>query len=164
MDEMIRVAEIDDLNRIVDIYNSVITEGGFTADRSIYNKKDKIDWFIKLREEESIWVINSDNLVIGYFYLSDWRGGREALLETKEISIYLDRASRDLGIGKQSISYAIKIAKERGLRNLLAILLEMNNRSVALLKKSGFHTVGKLSNVARIDGNTENQLIMQIEL
>ena len=164
MPVIIRDALLKDLNAIVSIYNAVIKEGGFTADIKPYSLTTKKEWFSVLKGKKNILVIEKDQALAGYFYFSPWREGREALKSVAEISFYLAKDFRQQGLGNMIMSKAITIAKKKGFSHLLAILLDSNKASVALLKKHGFEKAGHLPGIARFKDYTCGQYLMQKKL
>ena len=157
---IIRNALLKDLTAIISIYNAVIQEGGFTADLKPYSVTAKKEWFSALKRNKNIFVIEKDQALAGYFYFSSWREGRDALNSVAEISFYIAKDFRRQGLGNTIMSTAITKAKEKGFNHLLAILLDSNNASVALLKKHGFETAGHLPGIARLKDYTCGQYLM----
>jgi phosphinothricin acetyltransferase len=155
-------AALNDLAYIVDIYNNVIDEGGYTADLDKFTFEQKINWFNETSEfPYGIYVIKENLVTIGYFYFSPWRKGRRALVKTAELSFYLKSEYRSKGIGHKIIDWALIEAKSNGLTILLSILLDKNDRSKSLLEKHNFKSTGYLPNVAVIKNNLFGQWIMQ---
>ena len=104
-----------------------------------------------------------ENNVIGYFYFSPWRKGRESLKGTAELSFYLAKEKRGKGLGSLILSKSIALAQEKSFHSLLAIILEENERSKHLLEKWGFAIVGKLPNVVNFGTRKAGQLILLYE-
>jgi len=160
MPVLIRTALLKDLAPVVSLYNTVIKEGGFTADLKPYSITAKKEWFSALKRKKNIFVINKDQALAGYFYFSSWRDGREALKSVAEISFYITKDFRRQGLGNMLMSHAITKAKEKGFSHLLAILLDSNKASIALLEKHGFETAGHLPGIARLKDHTCGQYLM----
>jgi L-amino acid N-acyltransferase YncA len=144
----IRPAHANDLKDIVYIYNSIIAEGGFTADLTPYTVTAKQEWFNSLAQKNNIFIIENDQTLAGYFYFSPWRPGREALKSVAEVSFFISKEYRGQGLGDMMMKHLISRAKEKNFRFLLAILLDTNTASIGLLKKYAFEKVGHLEDVA----------------
>ena len=150
---------------IIDIYNNIIDENKFTADINHVDFNKKKQWFInECKYPYFIFVVEYNNIIIGYFYLSPWRSGRKALIRTGEISFYLKKEYRSKGIGKKLISWAIEEAKKNGFKTLLAILLDINQRSKYLLKNHNFKVEAHLNNIANLNGKVCGQYIMMLNI
>ena len=156
----IRAALSADLPAIIDIYNSIIDEGIYTADLEPYTTKARKAWFISLKEKNNIFVITNMDRIIGYFYFSPWRQGRQALKTTAEISFYIKPDFRGQGLGTRILSKALDLAREKKLENLLAILLDTNSASISLLEKFHFEICGHLPQVAQLKDSHCGQYIM----
>lgn len=78
------------------------------------------------------------NTIIGWESISPYRKGREGLNETAEISYYLDYDYHGQGYGKKLIEFMITDCKRLGIKNLFALLLEINKRSRLILEGFGF--------------------------
>ena len=156
----INEAELSDLHSITDIYNSIIEEGGFTADLVSYTYKEREPWFKSLLQNKYIYTVTTDNKSIGYFYFSPWRSGREALSHTAEISFYLIKDYRAKGIGSQILQASLELAQKKNFNFLIAILLDINTASKALLEKFGFSVAGHLPQIANLKNIKCGQYIM----
>ena len=156
-----RKATTNDLNEILAIYNCIIAEGGYTADLDPYTIIDKRNWFEKVNKYPyGIFVVEENNVIIGYFYLSPWREGRNALNRVVEISYYLGKSYRGNQIGVRMVQWCIDEAKKQKFQFILAILLDINKRSESLLQRFGFRVEGRLKGIANVKGKICGQLIM----
>ena len=95
-------------------------------------------------------------MVAGWLSFSPYRPGRKALQSTAEISYYVHSAYHRLGVGTRLMEYAITQAPVLKFKNLIAILLEPNIASIALLEKFGFRLWGDMPGIAEIDGGEYN--------
>jgi len=141
-----------DWKRIIEIYNQAVDEVGKTADMEFQTVEGREHWLKQhLNSKYPILLAELDNEIIGWCSLSPHRPGRKALEKTAEISYYLDKKYRKMGIGTLLINSAIETAQSLGIKNLFAILLDINQGSVIILEKFGFKRWGHLPKVAQID-------------
>ena len=150
----IRIAQLADLPRIVDIYNQAIPSKRSTSDLSPLQVEDRRSWF----EEHTpakypVFVAEIEGHVAGWCSLSAYRPGRMALRFTAEISCYIDPAFHRRGIGKALLNHAMEACPGLGIKNIFAILLERNLASVRMMESSGFDLWGRLPRVADFDGD-----------
>ncbi len=157
-------ATIEDMDRLVSIYNQSIAAGGQTADLDAYTIEQRTEWFLKFDDHYPLYVLKSGELVIGYCSISPYRAGRRALERVAEISYYLDTAYQGRGLGTLLVRRVIRECKRKGFRHLIAILLDTNQASEALLIKMGFERWGKLPDIAHIGKKTCGQLIYGLSL
>lgn len=155
-----RIALMEDWFRIIDIYNQSVNETGKTADTDPQTVESKNGWLKDhLDEKYPIIIAEINGQMVGWCSLSKYRPGRKALASTAEISYYLDKQYRGSGIGTSLIEEAISYAKDHGIKNLMAVLLDINEASSRILTKFGFVKWGHLPNIAEINGSTCGQFI-----
>jgi phosphinothricin acetyltransferase len=60
-----------------------------------------LEWFREHDNKEyPVYVAGIDNTVIGFVYINSYRSGRAALKQTAEISYFVDKNYRGMGVGK----------------------------------------------------------------
>lgn len=157
----IRLARAEDLPAIVDIYNQAIRMRCATGDLVELAWQDRRQWLDEhLLDRHPLWVaIAEDGSIEGWCCLSAWRPGRQALRFTIEISYYVHENHRRSGIGRAMVAHGMEQAKLLGYRTVLALLLEINLASIALLEQFGFSLWGNLPAAAEIDGRECSHLI-----
>lgn len=156
---LIRLAQIDDLPAIVDIYNQSIPSRKSTGDTQPVRVEDRMTWFREHRpDEHPIFVAEVDGGVAGWCSLSPYRPGRAALRFTAEISYYIAYAYHRRGIASALVEHALAAGPGLQIRHLFAIVLEGNQASLKLLEKMGFEQWGYLPRVADFDGKEVGHL------
>lgn len=157
---VINTAVKKDWPYIIEIYNQAIQEGGKTADTETLTVEERKDWLsLHLNTKHPILIAELDSKIIGWCSLSPHRPGRKALEKTLEISYYVDKNYQGKGVGSFLIKSALNYSERNGIKNLFAILLDINNISVKILEKFGFQKWGHLPNIAEIDGKICGQFI-----
>jgi len=145
----IRIAKIEDLKEIVEIYNQAVLEKFATADTEVITLDSRIDWFNNHNPEKyRILVYEKDSKILGWCSISPYRPGRNALRYTAEISYYIHKDFRRQGIAQQLIEESINYSRRINLKTLFAIVLDRNIGSIKLLEKFGFEKWGHLPNIA----------------
>ncbi|MBL4593377.1 MAG: N-acetyltransferase [Flavobacteriales bacterium] len=161
----IRLANINDLLVIVDIYNQAIASKTATADLKPFIVEQRIDWFNQFDiDHYPIYVAELNRKIVGYATLTPYRNGREALKKVAEISFYLNYNSLGKGIGSALIKHVIADCHRVNKETLLAILLDVNTASIKLLQKFGFKEWGNLPLNSNFDGNKYGHLIYGLNL
>lgn len=149
----IRIAGLDDLKSIADIYQSAIEAGFETADTKAKEWKESLDWFQQHDpRRHPVFVCCMDGIITGWLSISPYRAGRAALRFTVEISYYVHPEYKRRGIGTRLIEHAITESQKLNYKTLIAIVLDKNENSIRLLKKSGFDQWAFLPRVADFDG------------
>lgn len=160
----IRFAESPDLAAIVTIYNQAIRAHA-TADLDPFTIEHRRSWFETYNSQNHpIYVAEFEDKVVGYCTISPYRQGRKALKDVAEISYYLDYDFHDKGIGTAILKYVISDCKRLGKKSLLAILLDTNTQSIALLEKLNFSNWGHFPDIVNINGKKCGQLVFGLNL
>jgi len=156
---LIRVAVVNDLPAIVDIYNQSIPSRQSTGDTQPLRVQDRTEWFAEHRpEQHPIFVADMEGTVAGWCSLSAYRPGRAALRFTSEISYYIAYAFHRQGIATALVRHALAACPRLRIRHVFAIVLEGNQASLSLLQKMGFEQWGYLPRVADFDGREVGHL------
>ncbi|MBN2435000.1 MAG: N-acetyltransferase [Spirochaetes bacterium] len=150
-----RIASRFDLERIVQITNQAILKKNLTAYIRPLSVQDRCTWFEEHKSDNyPIFIAESDNQIVGWISLSPYRGGREGLLKTVEVSYFVDNDFQQRGVGSKMLKKILERAKNLEYETVVAIIFETNLGSKKLLQKNGFERWGLLPDVAQIDGKT----------
>jgi len=149
---MIRLALQKDLVAINDIYTQAIYAQA-TADTTPISMQVREAWFqAHPADQFPIYVYEIDKKVLAWLSITAYRPGRMALKKSAEISYYVDEQFLQQGIASQLLEHALAQAPKLQLDTFIAIILENNFASIALMKKFGFTQWGHLPDVAEFDG------------
>lgn len=152
-------AQLSDLERIVDIYNSTVASRMVTADLEPATIESKRAWFDDHSADfRPLWVVLVEGEIAAWFSFQSFYG-RPAYNATAEISIYIAEEYRKLGLGSVLIRKAIEESPRLGINTLLGFVFGHNEPSLALLRKFGFEVWGHLPKVAVLDG-VERDLVI----
>src|SRR5689334_16281940 len=133
---IIRLAQLDDLPTIVEIYNEAIPSKQSTGDTEPVRVADRMRWFREHRPDvQPIFVADVEGDIAGWCSLSAYRPGRAALRFTAEISYYIALAYHRQGIATALVEHALASCPALQIRHVFAIVLEGNEASLKLLKK-----------------------------
>ena len=169
----IRLANLEDMEKIVNIYNDSIPSRIATGDLQKITVESRLKWF-KERDTNHypIWVMEDHNQssttgvknqVVGWISLQHFYG-RPAYKSTAEISLYIAEKYRGQGIGKKLLEYVIEESPKLGLTNLLGFIFAHNKPSLNLFKKYNFQQWGYLPKVAQLDRIERDLIIMGLHL
>ena len=149
----IRIARLEDLEEMVDIYNQAIVDGQKTADITPVTTNDRNKWFEEHTPDKyPILVAEKGESIVGYLTISAYRPGRQALRFTAEISYYVHFDYHHQGVASRLLQYVIDICPSLRIKTLFAILIDGNQNSIGLLEKYGFEKWGHMPRVADFDG------------
>ena len=156
---LIRIAELDDLTEIVEIYNQAIRAGQRTADTEPFSIEDRLAWFhAHTPNKYPLLIATQNKKIVGYLTISAYREGRLAFSATAEVSYYIHFEHHRQGIASQLMQQAIELCPSLKINNLIAMLLGSNNGSIKLLEKFGFTQWGVMPKIAEFDKSSVDHL------
>ncbi len=149
----IRIATLNDIDSIVEIYNQAIQAGQKTADTTIFSSNERVAWFKSHTSDRyPLYVAVDKDQIVGYLTISAYRSGRIALKKTAEVSYYVHYKHHRKGIASILLHHAISCCPFLQIETLVAILLACNTNSIKLLEKNGFTQWGCMPKIAEING------------
>ena len=148
-----RLANANDLDAIVAIYNETIAGRMVTADTEKVSTEDKREWFNSHTKSRPIYVYCENNQVLAWLSYKSFYG-RPAYNGTVEISIYITSKAQGKGLGKQLMTFAQTQAKQLNIKVLLGFIFSHNLPSIKLFKHFNFDVWGELPNVAIMDNKS----------
>jgi len=156
-----RNAVLNDLSKIVEIYNTTIEGRMVTADTEPVSVESRLQWFNEHSPaRRPLWMVENDQRdIIGWVSFQSFYG-RPAYNATTEISIYLDPKFRGEGIGKTVLKYAMENCSAFGIKTLLGFIFAHNEPSLKLFHHFGFEDWATLPNIAVLDGIERSLIIV----
>jgi L-amino acid N-acyltransferase YncA len=161
----IREAQETDLDTIVQIYNSTISDRVATADTSSVTVASRLPWFqnrdFRFRP---VWVMATETQeVVGWLSFNNFYG-RPAYSHTAEISIYVAENYRCQGVGSQLLKQAIAVCPQLQVKVLLGFIFAHNQPSLNLFYKYNFQQWGLLPQVAILDFQAKDLVILGLQI
>ncbi len=155
----IRIATLNDLDSIVEIYNQAITAGQKTADTKIFTTEERIAWFKShTADKYPLFVAVEQEQITGYLTISAYRSGRQALSQTAEVSYYVHLKHQRKAVASTLLQHTINHCPALKINSLIAILLNCNAASIQFLEKNGFTQWGCMPKIAEINGEDFDHL------
>ena len=134
---MIRIACVEDIPAILDIYAPYVLNTTFTFEYTVPTYEDFSARFAEITQQFPWLVWEENGRVLGYAYASA-PFTRAAYQWCAEPSIYLAPEIQGKGIGRRLYCALEELLKRQGYRLLYAIITEENYGSIAFHKKLGY--------------------------
>ncbi|MGC9167024.1 MAG: GNAT family N-acetyltransferase [Thermoplasmata archaeon] len=153
---IIRNAEEDDIEGIVDVFESVMAEEIYLLGEHFY-AIDFISSKIKSLND-LILVAEHENRVIGVLTLI-----REPFLKNRHVAVLgiaIKSGFRHEGIGSALMEESIKWAKEQNIEKITLEVFSTNTNAIELYKKFGFEIEGIRKKQFKILGNYVDDVLM----
>lgn len=159
-----RIASLEDLPGIVEIYNSTVPSRLVTAHLEPVSVESRLDWFHQHSpSERPLFIIEQDGQTVGWMGFQPFHP-RPAYYPTAEISLYLAPEARGQGIGSRALEAAIAMAPRFGIETLIGLIFAHNLPSIRLFEKAGFEEWGYLPRIAHMDGERRGLKYFGLEL
>lgn len=143
---MIRTANIDDAQSLVDIYNYYILHTIVTFEEEVVTADEIKERLLSAKGKIPWLVYEKDGDVCGYAHASGWKS-RCAYKHSLESTIYLKPDRIGQGIGMLLYSELIEQIKQLGYRAVIGGISLPNPASIALHEKLGFEKIGHFKEV-----------------
>jgi L-amino acid N-acyltransferase YncA len=160
----IRLAGQTDLEAINRIYNQAVQQRFCTAHLEAVGMEERRHWFALHDPARYPVFVALEEELVGWVSLGAYRESRQALAHVAEVSYYVDELARGKGVGSSLLKHAIHVAPGFGFSVLIAILLNRNPVSIALLDKYGFEEWGRMPGIARIEDQLADHLYYGLRL
>ncbi|CAH0230408.1 Putative phosphinothricin acetyltransferase YwnH [Peribacillus simplex] len=144
---MIRTGELEDAETVLDVQNSVISEGEyFIAVSEEFNKtpEQQRDWIRRLLENdrETIIVAEINGEVIGWIGFQS--ENRKRMSHKGSFGMMIRKSFRGMGIGKELIKALLEWAEANPFIEKVSLgVFSTNQRAISLYKKMGFVEEGR---------------------
>jgi phosphinothricin acetyltransferase len=143
----IRLATVEDLQAIADIYNYEVHNSTATFDTRSVSLDERLQWLATHDpRRHPVTVAVSDDRIVGWACVSSW-SERCAYARTGEVSVYVHHEQRRHGVGKALLSDLIERARAAGLGVLLARISSGEQASIRLHEAIGFQAIGTMHRV-----------------
>lgn len=144
---LIRLAEDQDLDAILVIYNDAVVNTTAVYDYEPRDAEAQARWFAAKREQGlPVIVAEIDGAVAGFASFGPFRPW-PAYLHTVENSVYIAPDRRGQGVGSALIPPLLDLARAKGLHTMVAGIDATNEASLRLHRKFGFEPVGLFKEV-----------------
>jgi phosphinothricin acetyltransferase len=152
-----RLATPADASAIAEIYNEAIAGRSATFETRLRTPEEVVAWFDGVHP---IVVAERGGDVVAFAGTSGYRP-RDCYAGVAEFSVYVRRAHRGQGAGREAMEALIVAAEAAGMWKLLSRVFVDNVASRRLLAGVGFREVGIYRRHARLDGAWRDVVIVE---
>ena len=145
-----------DWPRVSEIYADGIASGYATFETTI---PSYLDWD-KAHLEQCRLVVHEKKYILGWAALSPV-SSRCVYGGVAEVSVYIGKENRGLGLGSLLMKALIQQSEEMGLWTLQSGIFPENEGSIKLHEKMGFRYIGKREKVGKLHGQWKDNLLFE---
>lgn len=151
----IRKANINDIQKMLEIYNYEVVNGVATLDIKPKTLEEWTEWFNKHTDHHPI-IVAEDDTIMGYASLSKYRE-KEAYSSTVELSVYVGHEYRNRGVATELMKNILEFAKnDTTIHMIISVITTGNEVSKKLHKKFGFDFCGTIHEVGYKHGKFQD--------
>ena len=159
----IRPATEADLPAINAIYNREVLEGLATWELDPWPAERRLAWFRARDEQEPVLVAELDGQLVGFTYLTRYRG-RRGYRFTRENTVFVHPDYQRRGLGRLLLAAIIQAARDLNLRTLVAFIDDDNTGSIQLHRALGYEQTGRESETGHKFGQWRSSVELQLML
>ncbi len=147
----LRLATLDDLPRIVAIYNAAIPTRQSTAELEPVSVDSRRAWFDEhAPDKHPLWVLERGGEIMAWISASPFHK-RAAYHRTAEVSLYVAPEAQGQGLGRPLLDKLVADCPRLGITTLVALIFGHNQPSLRFFSRAGFEKWGHLPEVAVLD-------------
>lgn len=145
---IIRTAQKEDIEALLDIYNYEVINSTATFDLNEKTLEQWTQWFYAHNvDNHPLIVAELEGVVAGYASLSPYRE-KEAYKSTVELSVYVSKEYRGRGVATALMQEIIRMAKDdKNIHTVVSVITSENRVSERLHDKMGFTFCGTIHQV-----------------
>jgi phosphinothricin acetyltransferase len=117
-------------------------------------------WLEERGPRQPVLVADLEGLVVGWASLNRFNP-RPAYDHVADFSVYVERAWRGKGIGRQLLDRLIARARDAGYHKMVLAAMADNHAGMALYRRMGFSRVGIYHEQGQLDGTWVDVVIME---
>ncbi len=158
---IVRKTEKRDIPEIQDILNEAILNTNAYLSSVQKSLEDMKAWFEEHNTANSYFSLSAEmqGNVVGWASISAFRS-IDGFAPTAELSVYIQKDYRRLGIAKKLMESVISEAKKRNFQNLISFITIDNEISIQLHQKMDFKIQGELKQIAWKNGKFHDVVIL----
>jgi len=136
-DVTVRAAAITDAAAICRVYNQGIEDRVATLETELRSPEERQAWLTARGPRHPVVVAQRDGVVVGWGSLNQFNA-RPAYEHVADLSVYVDRAARGQGVGRQLLERLVELGRSIGYHKIVLAAFPTNRPGVALYERLGF--------------------------
>jgi phosphinothricin acetyltransferase len=156
-----RIATLDDIPSIREIYNHGIEDRIATLETTLRTDDDMYAWLTNRSDSHKVLVIEDETGIVHGWASLNVFNSRCCYSGVVDISIYIKREFRGTGLGKILLKDLIHVAKEQGFHKLVLSTFRFNEAGQRLYSSLGFREVGTYFQQGLLDDKWVDVTIME---
>jgi len=163
MNLIVRKVKREDALGIINVLNSIITDGRFSILDTIFTEEEE-EQFIKNFPERGVFNValnTEESKVVGFQNVEPFASYTRAFDHVGIIGTFVDGQYRRQGIASSLFDATFTMAKSLGYEKLFAYVRDDNEIALKTYLKQGFEIVGKAKKHAKINGKYIDEVLIE---
>jgi len=153
----IRPAERSDATRLAEIFNQGVEDRVATFETRAADPDDATRWI----DADLVLVASRDGAIVGWAKASPYTDRHPYYDGVREATLYVDRAARRTGVGRQLLAALAEAAAAAGSHKLVGKIFTSNEPSIAMIGGLGWRQVGVHERHGQLDGEWKDVLVVE---
>lgn len=160
----LRRATPDDAASISAIWQAIAAERIYSAIDRPFTIEEERAYIQSLSEREGIFLAESDGQVIGFQSLDLWAKTIRSMDHVGQLGTFVRREWRGHHIGQQLAAHTFAFARAHGYEKLVIFVRASNTGAQKFYAGLGFKTCGRFARQVKIDGEYDDEVLMELFL
>jgi L-amino acid N-acyltransferase YncA len=160
---LIRSAELDDAEAVVNIFNPIIESGLYTIFDTPFTVEQEREYILRFpaRGVFHVAVRRSDQRIVGFQSMEPFATYTRAFDHVGVIGTYVDLSLRRQGVAARLFEATFRAARLKGYEKMFTYVRGDNPAALATYLKQGFQIVGRATKQARIKGGYIDEIMIE---
>jgi len=164
VDVTIRRATPGDAQGVVDVFNSVIEEGGLTSMYPTLTVEQERAFIEGLGPRSACFVAEALDTIVGFQTIEPFAPWTRAMDHVAIMGTQVHKGFRRQGIGRLLAEASLAFAREQGFEKVVIYVRNGNAAARAFYRSLGFEPRGTLTRQVKIAGQYDDEVFMELFL
>jgi ribosomal protein S18 acetylase RimI-like enzyme len=161
----IRRGTTDDAASIVAVWQAIVGEKSYSAIDCPFTLEREREYLESLSAREGVFLAETaERQVVGFQSLDQWMKLFHSMDHVGQLGTFVLQGWRGHGIGKQFAAHTLAFARSGGYEKLVIFVRASNTGAQAFYEGVGFVPCGRLARQVKIDGQHDDEIVMEMFL
>jgi ribosomal protein S18 acetylase RimI-like enzyme len=161
----IRRGTADDAPSIVAVWLAIVAEKSCSAVDCPFTHEREREYLKSLSAREGVFLAETpEHLVVGFQSLDEWTKLFHSMDHVGQLGTFVLNEWRGHGIGRQLAAHTLAFARSGGYEKLVIYVRASNTSAQAFYQGLGFVPCGRLARQVKIDGQHDDEIVMEMPL
>jgi ribosomal protein S18 acetylase RimI-like enzyme len=161
----IRRGTTDDAASIVAVWQAIVAEKNLSAVDCPFTTDRERAYLTSLSSRECVFLAETaERQVVGFQSLDQWTKLFHSMDHVGQLGTFVLKEWRGHGIGKQLAAHTLAFARSDGYEKLVIYVRASNTPALAFYAGLGFVPCGRLTRQVKIDGQHDDEVVMEMFL